>query len=128
MFSLVGLMMMMTPAAEPRPLPTAMWSLSGQELRSRIVGKQIRTTDEPPPGLDYVTTERFLKDGRYFEFFHGKEALGTYRFVGEMICVSLDGREVCRTGFTDTNGDLWLLSKDKDRTRMKRHAIAEIPE
>lgn len=87
------LALMMIPASDARPVPTAMWSLSEQELRSRIVGKQIRTTDEPPPGLDYVTTERFMKDGRYFEFFHGNEALGTYRFVGAKICVSLDGRE-----------------------------------
>ena len=124
MLSLLGFMMIV--AADARPVPTSMYSLSEQELRSRIVGKQISTTDEPPPGLDYVTTEWFTKDGRYFRFFHGNEALGTYRFVDDMICVRLDDREKCRTGLTDSNGDLWLLSKGEDRTRLRRHAIAEL--
>ena len=125
MISLLGLMMMIQ-AADARPLPTAMWTLSEQELRARIVGKQIKTTDEPATGPHYVTTERFTKDGRYYEFFHGNVALGTYRFLGATICVRLDDRERCRTGLTDTNGDLWLLSKDKDRTRLFRHSIADL--
>jgi hypothetical protein len=124
MLSLLGLMMIV--GADARVVPTDMYSLSEQELRPRIVGKQIQTTDEPPPGLDYVTTEWFTKDGRYFRFFHGHEALGTYRFVDDMICVRLDDRERCRTGLTDSNGDLWLLSKGQDRTRIRRHAISEL--
>lgn len=123
MLSLLGLIMIQT--ADVRPLPTAMWTLSEQELRSRIVGKQIRTTDEPPPGQDRVTYERFTNDGRYFRYFHGHEELGTYRFEGNMICVRPNDRERCRTGFTDTNGDLWLLSKNEDRTRLQRHAIVD---
>ena len=121
MLSLLSIMMIL--AGDTRPLPTAMWSLSEQELRSRIVGKHIRTADEPPPGLDYVTHERFMEDGRYFRSFHGHEELGTYRFSRGKICVRVDDREQCRTGLTDSNDDLWLLTENKDRTRLQRHAI-----
>lgn len=123
MFSILGLMLIQ--AAAVRPLPTAMRTLSEQELRSRIVGKQIETTDVPPPGRDYVTTERFAEDGSYWHTFHGREDLGTYRFVGEMICVRLNNRERCRTGLTDTNNDLWLLTKGADRTRLGRYVITK---
>ena len=123
MLGILGLMMV--PGADAPAKPTAMWSLPEKELRSRIVGKQIQTTDEPPPGLDYVTFERFVNDGRYFRSFHGHEELGTYRFENDMVCVRLDRRETCRTGLTDTNGDLWLLSKDQERTRIQRHAVSE---
>jgi hypothetical protein len=123
MLGLLGSIMIA--AADVRPLPTAMHSLSERELRSRIVGKQIRTTTKPPPGLDYVTVESFTKKGRYYRSFHGHDELGTYRFVGDMICVQVDGPEECRAGLADTNGDLWLLSQDADGTRLRRHAITD---
>jgi hypothetical protein len=125
MLGLLGFMIIA--AADARPVPTSMYSLTEKELRSRIVGKQISTTDEPPPGLDYVTTEWFTKDGRYFYFFHGHEDIGTYRFVDDMICVRRSDRERCRTGLTDSNGDLWLHSKGEDRSRLRRHAITDMP-
>lgn len=118
---------LMIAIADARPVPTSMNSLYEKELRSRIVGKKISTADEPPPGLDYVTTEWFTKDGRYFYFFHGHEDMGTYRFVDDMICVRRSDRERCRTGLIDSNGDLWLLSNDEDIMRLQRHSIAELP-
>lgn len=127
LFSLIFLLV--TATGGGATLPSGMISLDQREIRALIVGKDIATTEELPPGLDYQTTERFWPDGKYLRYFHGKESLGTYFFRADELCVRVGSRkENCRAAFKDSNEDLWLMNKRSDKlVQLRRYIISDIP-
>ena len=98
-----------------------------QELARTISGKRVETDASTPERLRLQVTEDFYKDGRYLRFFHGREALGRYRFQEDAVCVNWRaGSWECRIAVVDAQGQMWFV-RTLDPAEVWPVSISDIP-
>ena len=100
-----------TTSVDPRALTTP-------ELQRLLRDAWFHDPDIPEDKGHLDQPEYFLPGGHYERHDDRYEAVGSYRFANNQVCVTTGiEEEVCRTLFVDSSGQLWISQPGSERLR-----------